>query len=153
MSYTDELTGAFNRTYFEEYVKNLKPEMFPVSIISADCDNLKMINDRYGHMVGDEYIRMSVTLMRSVLPNNNTICRTGGDEFVVFLPGVSADTSRLYVNMLNDMEDIFSIRECKLSVSFGTSTIDYPDDSIEASISLSDAEMYKVKKKKKNRRK
>ena len=153
LSYTDELTGAFNRTYFEEYVKNLKPEMFPISIISADCDNLKMINDRYGHMVGDEYIRMSVTLMRSVLPNNNTICRTGGDEFVVFLPGVSAESAHMYVNMLNDMEDMFSIRECKLSVSFGTSTIDYPDESVEASISLSDAEMYKAKKKKKNRRK
>ncbi len=152
LSYTDELTGAFNRTYYEDFLKKIKLDMFPLSIISADCDDLKTINDKYGHMVGDEYIRMAVTMMRPVLPENSIICRTGGDEFVVFLPRVTAESAQKFVSILNQMEDIFSIKEYQLSVSFGTSTITDPDDSIEQYIALSDAEMYRNKKFKKTRK-
>ena len=103
-------------------------------------------------MVGDEYIRMAVTMMRPVLPENSIICRTGGDEFVVFLPRVTAESAQKFVSILNQMEDIFSIKEYQLSVSFGTSTITDPDDSIEQYIALSDAEMYRNKKFKKTRK-
>ena len=149
LSYTDELTGVYNRTFFDNFIKNLSADMFPLSIISADCDDLKTINDKYGHMVGDEYIRMSVTMMKPVIPENSVICRTGGDEFVIFMPRVTAETAQRFVSILNEMEDIFSIKEYKLSVSFGTSTAASIDDSIEEYIALSDAEMYRHKNYKK----
>jgi diguanylate cyclase (GGDEF) domain len=149
LSFTDELTGVYNRTFFDNYIKNIKEDMYPLSIISADCDNLKKINDMYGHMVGDEYIRMSVTMMRPILPEDSIFCRTGGDEFIVFMPGIEADSARRFVHILSEMEEVFTIREFKLSVSYGTSTLNGPDESIEEHIALSDAEMYRNKKNKK----
>ena len=150
LSFTDELTGVYNRTFYEDYIRNLTEDLYPLSIISADCDNLKTVNDRYGHMLGDEYIRMSVTLMKPILPENSIICRTGGDEFVIFMPGVDNESARRYVSILNEMKDVFTIRELKLSVSFGTSTAENIERSIEEVIALSDAEMYRNKKQKKN---
>ena len=150
LSFTDELTGVYNRTFYEDYIRNLTEDLYPLSIISADCDNLKTVNDRYGHMLGDEYIRMSVTLMKPILPENSIICRTGGDEFVIFMPGVDNESARRYVSILNEMKDVFTIKELKLSVSFGTSTAENIERSIEEVIALSDAEMYRNKKQKKN---
>ncbi len=151
MSFTDELTGLYNRAYMEVYTKTLNQSSFPLSIISADCDHLKLINDKYGHMMGDEYIRMSVTLMKSILPENSVICRMGGDEFLAFLPKTDDERAREYLKMLEEMEDIFQIHGQKLSVSFGTSTMQAKEGSFRDAIELSDAEMYRNKQRRKYR--
>ena len=151
MSFTDELTGLYNRAYMEVYTKTLNQSSFPLSIISADCDHLKLINDKYGHMMGDEYIRMSVTLMKSILPENSVICRMGGDEFLAFLPKTDDGRAREYLKMLEEMEDIFQIHGQKLSVSFGTSTMQAKEGSFRDAIELSDAEMYRNKQRRKYR--
>ena len=153
ISYTDELTGVWNRTFYEDYIRDIKEDKFPISIISADCDNLKKVNDRYGHMVGDEYIRMSVTMMKTILPEEALICRTGGDEFVIFMENTDSETARRFVNILSEMEDIFQIVEQKLSVSFGCCTMEKSDSKagIEDYIAQSDAEMYKCKNWKKHK--
>ena len=67
---------------------------FPMGIISADCDNLKTINDTHGHMVGVEYIRMCVMLLRVGLTERSVIFRTGGDEFVAFVPETTDEEMR-----------------------------------------------------------
>ncbi|SNU08616.1 diguanylate cyclase (GGDEF) domain-containing protein [Lachnospiraceae bacterium] len=149
LSYTDNLTGIYNRAFFDNYITKITEDLLPLGIISGDCDNLKKINDRYGHMVGDEYIRMSVTLIKTILPEETIICRTGGDEFVVFLPGVEDDTVRRYVNILNGMDDVFSIMDQKLAMSFGAHTMTSLEEDIRACIATSDAEMYNCKKRKK----
>ena len=149
LSYTDNLTGIYNRAFFDNYITKITEDLLPLGIISGDCDNLKKINDRYGHMVGDEYIRMSVTLIKTILPEETIICRTGGDEFVVFLPGVEDDTVRRYVNILNGMDDVFSIMDQKLAMSFGAHTMTSLEEDIRACIATSDAEMYTCKKRKK----
>ena len=149
-SYTDELTGSYNRTYEDSYIRSLDEKSFPLSIISADCDDLKTINDKHGHMVGDEYIRMSVTLMRTVLPEDSVICRTGGDEFVVFLPNVDEERVEQLITILTEMEDIFQIQNRKLSVSFGAATVHSKEESILEAIERSDAKMYQDKKQKKH---
>ena len=151
MSFTDELTGLYNRAYMDVYTKTLNQSSFPLSIISADCDHLKLINDKYGHMMGDEYIRMSVTLMKSILPENSVICRMGGDEFLAFLPKTDDERAREYLKMLEEMEDIFQIHGQKLSVSFGTSTMQAKEGSFRDAIELSDAEMYRNKQRRKYR--
>ena len=151
MSFTDELTGLYNRAYMDVYTKTLNQSSFPLSIISADCDHLKLINDKYGHMMGDEYIRMSVTLMKSILPENSVICRMGGDEFLAFLPKTDDERAREYLKMLEEMEDIFQIHGQKLSVSFGSSTMQAKEGSFRDAIELSDAEMYRNKQRRKYR--
>lgn len=151
MSFTDELTGLYNRAYMDVYTKTLNQSSFPLSIISADCDHLRLINDKYGHMMGDEYIRMSVTLMKSILPENSVICRMGGDEFLAFLPKTDDERAREYLKMLEEMEDIFQIHGQKLSVSFGASTMQAKEGSFRDAIELSDAEMYRNKQRRKYR--
>ncbi len=149
-SITDRLTGLYNREYFDEYVEKLPAEAaFPVSILTLDCDNLKQINDSYGHMAGDEYIRSCAALMRAVLPESSIMCRTGGDEFVVFLPSASPQKASALAKKLNKASAGFVVHGLPLSVSIGRSTIQTAADSIEAAIKMSDDDMYLTKQQKK----
>lgn len=151
---TDELTGLFSRYYFDEYLHNIqKKELFPICVISADCDGLKKINDTYGHLVGDEYIRMTSLLFRMVIPENGAVFRTGGDEFIILLPSTSEKTAQGYMDQMREKEKLFQIRGQKLSVSLGMSSIKSSADSAAECIATSDMNMYTEKRrKKKNRR-
>lgn len=148
-SITDELTGLYNRMYFNEYIGGLSRESFPISFVSADCDGLKEINDLYGHIFGDEYIRMAAALLKNVLPENVPIFRMGGDEFLAVLPRTGEQAAAKMLEELNHHERAFSVRQRPLSVSFGTSTMRVPTGSLERYIQISDNQMYKNKKKKK----
>ena len=134
------------------YIRTVSSRNYPISIISADCDGLKTINDRYGHMVGDEYIRMSVTLMKTNLPSSSVICRMGGDEFLIFLPETDEGKVKEYLQRLEKMAEVFQIYDQKLAVSFGASTITEPSGSFKKAIEESDAEMYRNKQEHKKRR-
>ncbi len=148
-SITDEMTGLFNRTYYYEYIEIIPEDAYPLSFISADCDGLKSVNDNYGHLAGDEYIRMSAAMMKNVLPEDAAVFRMGGDEFLAVLPHTDEEKVAGILKELGDHEKIFSIRDRTLSVSFGSCTVHVPSDSISECLARSDAEMYKAKKKKK----
>lgn len=150
---TDELTGLYSRYYFDEYLRNIQEEeLYPISIISADCDGLKKINDTYGHLVGDEYIRMASLLFRMVLPETGAAFRTGGDEFIILLPSTSEETAQGYLEMMREKEKLFQIKGKKLSVSLGMSSIQSSQDSADECIAASDMNMYDAKRRKKERR-
>lgn len=146
---TDELTGLYSRHYFDEYLQELqKKERYPISVISADCDGLKKINDTYGHLVGDEYIRMASLLFRMVLPKESAIFRMGGDEFIILLPSTDEETARVYMEQMKQKENMFQIRGKKLSVSFGMSSMKNSSDSASECIEKSDMNMYQEKREK-----
>ncbi|MDE5864235.1 MAG: diguanylate cyclase [Lachnospiraceae bacterium] len=152
---TDELTGLYSRYYFDEYLQDIqKKELYPISVISADCDGLKSINDTYGHLVGDEYIRMASLLFRMVLQENGAAFRTGGDEFIILLPSTSEETAQSYLEQMKEKEKLFQIRGEQLSVSLGLSSIKNNLESADECIAASDMNMYNEKRKKKeiNRR-
>ncbi len=146
---TDELTGLHNRVYFYEYMRELpKKDLFPVSLISTDCDNLKKINDTYGHMAGDEYLKMSAQLFRKVLPSDCVMFRMGGDEFLLLLPSTDAEQAAEYVSQMKQAETQFHIGSWQLSISFGIATLTGQNDSLEKCLSQSDQNMYREKKAK-----
>ena len=149
LSITDELTGLYNRTYYDEFMDNLKEEDYPVTFISADCDGLKSINDLYGHLVGDEYIRMAATMLRNTLGERATVIRTGGDEFLAVLPHTKEDEVTALLDEMKEHEKMFSIRDRTLSVSLGACTMYAETGSFNEYIAASDAEMYRNKKEKK----
>lgn len=149
----DELTGFYNRSYFDEYLQTLLPKAaFPVSIISADCDDLKTVNDTHGHLVGDEYIRMAALLMKSVLPEQSRMFRTGGDEFVLILPDTSEEQVHAYIAEMQEKEKKFGVKGKNLSVSFGAAVMHSAADSAELCIAVSDHSMYQDKRRKKKAR-
>ena len=151
-SIRDSMTGAYNRSCFDEYVESMSDESFPVGIISADCDRLKYINDTYGHMIGDEYIRMAATLMMSTLPDKCRIFRTGGDEFIALIPDSSDAELRRFMNVLRKNVGSFSIKNKPLMVSFGCSMAE-DSASLQNSIETADSRMYEDKRKNKESRK
>ena len=147
-SRTDELTGLYNRHYYEECIKRLhKRKEFPVSFISADCNGLKKINDTYGHLVGDEYIRMSALLFKMVLPETALIFRVGGDEFAMILPSTSAKEAQTLIDEMQQKAALFRIRDQQLSVAFGLSSIHAGTDDLISCIEAADRDMYVNKRK------
>jgi diguanylate cyclase (GGDEF)-like protein/PAS domain S-box-containing protein len=80
----DQLTNVKNRTYFEDQL-NVYNEHYDVAcaITICDLDNLKSINDTYGHKKGDEYIRKSAQLLEEAVGLDGEVCRIGGDEFAI----------------------------------------------------------------------
>lgn len=79
---TDELTGILNRRGAEEALAS-RPDGITWTVAIADCDDFKSVNDRYGHQVGDEYLRAIAQRLRSSLPEKDVLARWGGDEFLL----------------------------------------------------------------------
>lgn len=149
-SVRDQLTGLYNRSYLDEYITGLKAEApYPITVISADCDRLKKVNDTYGHMIGDAYIRLCVTLMNEVLPENSCLFRMGGDEFLAFLPNTPAEDAERLIERMQQTASSYAIKDVTLSVSLGYCTMEDANDSIADSIKRSDSDMYRDKQRKK----
>ena len=148
-SFTDELTGLYNRAYFDEYVTQLPETVYPLGILSADCDGLKEINDQWGHAVGDEYIRMAATLLKTSLSPGSIIFRMGGDEYMALLPGTNEEALQRTISRLQENAKIFSIRERSLSVSFGVCLMTSAELSFQACMEQSDRDMYRNKRARK----
>ena len=90
----DALTGLQNRAAFEYHRERLDQEgPFPVSVIMADLDGLKEINDCFGHEVGDQLITAAAALLVVPFRTQDIVARLGGDEFVVLLPGMKAEVA------------------------------------------------------------
>ncbi|WP_432626904.1 diguanylate cyclase domain-containing protein [Brotaphodocola sp.] len=84
-AYRDPLTGIRNRTYFEEQMRKLLERKEKMVFCYCDLDHLKYVNDRYGHLEGDRYIRRFVDTVKSCVRENDLFARVGGDEFCVIL--------------------------------------------------------------------
>lgn len=144
---TDELTGLYNRAFLDEFVKTHDDDCYPLAIISADCDGLKAINDTYGHVAGDDYIKAAVDLFKMVLPPERMLFRMGGDEFLILLPGTSEETALRLVEQLKEKQKLFQVKNKQLSVSFGVSVMNSGADNFHARFTESDQNMYLEKKK------
>lgn len=87
LALTDTLTGIYNRTFFEaELVRLEDSRELPVSIIVIDLDNMKKINDKFGHLAGDNLLKAAVQILQEVFRKEEIIARIGGDEFAILLP-------------------------------------------------------------------
>lgn len=139
----DGLTGLGNRRAFDEYVASIQDsEVFPIVVISADCDELKKVNDTYGHLMGDDYIRTSALMIKSALPEEARVFRTGGDEFVAFWPGATLEEADECVRGLQGNASQVRLGEGHISISFGMALIEGPDSDMDHTLSAADRIMY-----------
>ena len=149
LSTHDELTKLNNRTFFEAEVDRLKRGgIAPLSVVIADVDGLKDINDRYGHDHGDALIRAAADMLRDISRPDDTIARIGGDEFAVLLKGVGEDL--LYTLMQRARQMLSegahkSEHGHKVRFSLGSATIHNPSE-LDKAIRDADMAMYADKK-------
>lgn len=142
---TDHLTAAFNRYAFH----TLLPRDLEGAAVIADVDNLKSINDRYGHSAGDFAIRAVATAIRSCIRADDLLFRWGGDEFLVLLLGLSELEARNRLAIVN--EQLRSVRvpgtdtTVCVSVSMGFAAFDSAE-SLEEVIRVADSAMYGTKR-------
>ena len=122
------------------------------SVIFIDLDHLKLVNDTYGHLVGDEYIRMAATVFKSALPDTAHTFRIGGDEFVAFLPHTTKEEADAFVEEMKRQCQLFWVRENHVSISFGTAVIESPQTGAYNAIANADRAMYTNKIASKNAR-
>jgi diguanylate cyclase (GGDEF)-like protein len=143
----DVMTGLYNRTYFEDYLQQLEKERHdPLTMIVADLNGLKIVNDNLGHPAGDNLIRRASEVLKASFDEKSIVARIGGDEFIVISPGVDDQTID---GMLERIKSLIALnnkyyREPELSISFGVST-SRPGLPLERTISLADDAMYQDK--------
>lgn len=144
----DPLTDSLNRRAFEQGVGlEMARGTFGVVVI-ADLDNLKAVNDAFGHAAGDRLLRQCADLLRSTLRPYDKLYRWGGDEFLLILPSArAADIEARLAEVLSRAEPLAvpgAVTEVKLEVSLGAS--DYSSaETLDECIQLADQAMYRQK--------
>lgn len=146
LSYHDSLTGLYNRRFFEEEMRrNDVSRNLPISIIMADINGLKQINDSFGHTAGDELLRTAAQIIKRTCRADDIVARLGGDEFVILLPKTSAyDTDLLVKRIKTELQDE-QIMGIPISLSFGYETKSQEQETIYGVLNLAEDHMYRHK--------
>jgi diguanylate cyclase (GGDEF)-like protein len=154
----DELTDMLNRrALFEKIaaqINYLKRKNQPASVIIADIDHFKRINDTYGHDAGDEAIKHFSAIIKEVIRDYDISARYGGEEFIVFLPGADTHTAlkvaeRIRAQCESDVL-IYKQNEIPFTASFGVSPF-HLDKEADISINAADQALYTSKLSGRNR--
>ena len=148
---TDPLTGAYNRRYLNEfsfeYLKIVKRENKDLSLLLLDLDDFKIINDTFGHEIGDIVIKELVKIAKLSIRESDLVVRFGGDEFIILLPNTNISNARLVANKIFDNIDEYNkTKEFSFSISIGTSYYQAGDNSIDDLISRADQSLYEAKR-------
>ncbi len=150
LTHYDVMTGVYNRRYYNLAIKKMdREEYLPLSIIIGDINGLKLINDAFGHEIGDNMVIRTAALLKNNIRNTDILSRTGGDEFAIFLPNTAGDVVQKIVDRIdNDCIKINSNTSdptMKISISLGFATRESIKESIEDTIKLAEDHMYKNK--------
>lgn len=117
--YIDQLTGALDRRYYEEFLRNTRVN---AGVVMIDIDDFSLYNDSQGHTAGDEALKASADAIRRSVRMTDTVIRYGGDEFLVIMPGLTEDRfaqQMRYIRRQIRKVEIAGKGEAKLSVSIG----------------------------------
>ncbi len=155
LSLIDELTGLYNRRRFfiltEQYIKLFVRTKKRLLLLFIDMDDLKWINDHYGHKEGDQALINLANILKKTFRESDIIARIGGDEFVVLLESTDENDEMLITRLRESIRDYNAkvSQGYKLSISVGAAQFDpeYPI-SIDELLSKADALMYAQKRKK-----
>jgi len=124
ISITDSLTDLYNRRFFQdrinEEIERSRRHGLPVSLIMLDIDNFKQYNDTYGHLAGDEALRLTAATIKNSVRNIDRVARYGGEEFAVILP----------------MTEITAARDIAERIRSGVAGRYFPDDALRVTVKL-----------------
>ncbi len=156
---SDQLTGLYNRKFLEEFVDTSIPQAKRADktygVLMIDIDHFKMINDNYGHDVGDEAIRVISRVIKESIRESDVAIRFGGEEFLVLLYNC---TSEHISNVCQKIGEEFAKQDIKAknevftkTLSVGASIFPYDSDDIYRCIKFADIALYRAKKGGRNR--
>lgn len=159
LSYKDQLTDLFNRRKLEDdftlHSAALARYSVPTAILLFDLDNLKHVNDTYGHHAGDNALLAIATTCQSQLRKTDCAYRLGGDEFVIVLSNTELKQAIQFAERLQERFNItlqqFCSESTNVTVSMGVTTLLLKDQSFESTIKRADGALYKAKRDGKNK--
>ena len=151
----DPLTGFFNHRYFherfgQEAVRSRRGHR-PLSLLMLDLDDFKLVNDTFGHVLGDEVLRFTADLIRRTLRGSDVPARYGGDEFAILLPDASPDEAALTAERLTTAfaETAFTTASglaVPIGISVGAATFPLDGRTAAELIAVADAGLYRMKR-------
>ncbi len=144
--YKDKLTGLYTRSFFNHELERLDTaRMLPLSVIFADVNSLKLVNDAFGHDMGDELLKKVTSIMKKAFREEDIIGRMGGDEFAILLPQTTEERALEIVDGLKKEYANNPLEYIVLSVSFGVATKVKSSEDINEILKKADKRMYYMK--------
>lgn len=149
----DPLTGLFNRRYLDEVIMSeiarAERSNYPLSLVMCDIDHFKVINDNYGHLAGDEVLRAFSRLIKQYSRGGDIICRYGGEEFLVVLPGMAREAAVARAEQLRLAFAAalmsYNATIIRTTASFGVATFPEHGNDIDELIATADKALYTAK--------
>ncbi len=144
----DGLTGAYTRSYFDEFVEKMvsysRRKGDDVSVVMMDIDNLKIVNDNYGHLEGDKLLKDFSNIVMKSIRNTDFLIRFGGDEFLLILPGSDESSAESIMRrILEEIDRGNTKRDPKILFSYGVAPV---KDDLKKAIRIADDRMYEMKR-------
>ncbi|GEM_PF-3729274 len=146
LSYRDPLTGLHNRRYYDQKRQELDAErFFPLAVVSADVDGLKLTNDAFGHEMGDRLLQLVGETLQTLCRKNDVVARVGGDEFMLLLPNTTlAQASQLVGRLTSALQGVRN-KDLTVSVSFGSAVKEDSSADLDEVVRKAEELMYQHK--------
>ncbi len=146
LGYEDSLTNLKNRRYYEETLIKLDvEENYPLTIVMADINGLKLVNDAFGHQSGDELLIACAKILKNSCGEENLIARIGGDEFVMVLPNTNENKVEAIISKIEEEAAQIKIESIPLSISFGYKTKHHSNENVQSTYRSAEDSMYRKK--------
>jgi len=142
----DKLTQLFNRVYMDTKIQEMAQKQLPFGVIISDIDHFKKINDTYGHLAGDKVLQKFANILRKSFPANAIICRWGGEEFLILIPGCQQkEKVKEYAQKSRKMISEYRFKKIgHVTASFGCSIYE-PTHTFKETLKKADNALYRAK--------